>query len=263
MVASKIIEHLVNIAKGECCITEASILKIENKEDQTIELGLLTLFEEIEFNKKKLEKSNQEKDLLLKEIHHRVKNNLQIISSLLTLPRFYSDNEESTAILRDCRSRVITMSIIHEKLYRSKNFSNVDYEDYLIELISQLKISHSFAPEDLHFKISVPPIKLDLDTAVPLSLLINEIFTNSIKYGLNDHNKSEIYLQIREIRPHYYKMKIGDNGLGYANEIFDNGQSTLGIQLIRDLTDQLNGKIEMINDPAREGAHYLIEFEEV
>lgn len=263
MDANKIIQHLVDISKGNCSITEDSILKLKNTEEQMIELGLLTLFEEVEFNKKRLEDSNREKDILLKEIHHRVKNNLQIISSLLRLQNLYMDDNKTKSLLRDCRARVNTMSVIHEMLYKSKDFGNVDYKDYLEELVLQLKNAHSYQAKDLHFELDIPPLKVSLDIAIPLGLLINEILTNSLKYGYIEEGKGEIYLRIKEVEPNGYEMKVGDNGPGYSDKIFEADQNTLGIQLIRDLPSQLNGTIEKVIDSNMIGTHYLIHFKDI
>jgi two-component sensor histidine kinase len=268
MDADKIIQHLLNISKGECEITEESILKRESEEDQMIELGLLTLFEEVEYNKRKLTKANKEKEVLLQEIHHRVKNNLQIISSLLSLQSDVVDNDEAVAILRDSRSRVNTMAVIHEKLYRSSDLGSVDYKDYVEELVEQLKIAHSTPPTSTtsltaneqrpKIEFSIPSIMLTLNTAIPLGLLLNEILTNSFKYGRDDEGKLEIYINIEEIEPLSFVIEIGDFGLGFAEEIFETGQNTLGVQLIRDLTSQLDGTIEKV---ARPGTNYRIKFE--
>ena len=228
-----------------------------------IELGLLTLFEDVEFNKKRLEKSNTEKDILLKEIHHRVKNNLQIISSLLRLQNLYMDDEKAKTLLRDCRARVNTMAVIHEMLYKSKDLGNVDYRDYLEELIVQLKNAHSYKTKDLHFDLDIPSLKVSLDIAIPLGLLINEILTNSLKYGCNKDGIGEIYLRINEVEPNEYEMKVGDNGPGYSDEIFETEENTLGVQLIRDLPNQLNGTIAKVIYPEMSGTHYLIHFKDL
>ena len=263
MEPNKIIEHLVDIAKGECTITEESLLKLDNPEDQMIELGLLTLFEEIEFNKRKLEKSNKEKETLLMEIHHRVKNNLQIVGSLLTLPKFYVDDKESIRLLQDCRSRVNTMSIIHEKLYQSKDLSSINYEEYLRDLVKQIKTAHSVSNQSINFRLDVAAIHMTMNTAIPLGLLINEIFTNAIKYGLQDQVTNEIYLELKEPKAGFYNLKIGDLGKGYSDDIFNKAENTLGIQLIKDLTHQLNGTIEKITALDNVGTHYQILFEKI
>jgi len=261
MDGSKIIQHLVDISMGVCSITDESILKLDNKEDQMIELGLLTLFEEIEYNKKRLEDSVKEKEVHLKEIHHRVKNNLQIISSLLNLQKGFVHDEKAKSVLRDCRSRVRTMSLIHEKLLRSKGPGNVNYKDYLEELVEEMKSAHSYSPKDLNVRLDIEPFKLGLDTAIPLGLLINEILTNSMKYGLNKDENNEIYLQVKEVELNSFEMKIGDNGSGYSDDIFNTEKNTLGVQLIRDLTAQIDGTIEKLSDPAMKGTHYQIRFE--
>lgn len=259
---SKIIQHLVDISQGVCSITEESVLKLKNKEDQMIELGLLTLFEEIEHNKGKLEDSIREKEILLQEIHHRVKNNLQIISSLIKLQQFSLDDGKTKSLLRDCRSRINTMSIIHEKVLTSNNLGNVNYKEYVEDLVMELKRTYSHSPEGLDIRLDIDPLTLCMDTAIPLGLVINEIFTNSMKYGLKENGKSDIYLQLKEHEPNSFEMKIGDNGSGYSNKIFKSDKNTLGVQLIRGLVSQIDGTIEKLKVSTKKGTHYQIYFEE-
>jgi two-component sensor histidine kinase len=265
MDGSKIIQHLVDISKGACSITEESILKLDNREDQMIEFGLLTLFEEVGYNKKRLENSVKDKEVLLKEIHHRVKNNLQIISSLLNLQTESIYDEKAKLQLQDCRSRVRTMSLLHEKLLRTKNPSGVNYKDYLEELVEEMKSANSHTPKDLNVRLDIDSFNLALDTAIPLGLIINEIFTNSLKHGLNKHGlnkheKNEIYVQVKKVGPQSFEMKIGDNGAGYSDDIFNTEKNTLGVQLIRDLTAQIDGTIKKVSKLKMKGTHYQIRF---
>ena len=262
MKANDIIQHLVDISIGQCKITEQDILEMSDREGQMIAMGLLTLFEEVEYRKKKLEDSNKEKEVLLKEIHHRVKNNLQIISSLLKLQGFFINDYQARSVLNDCQSRVNTMAIIHEKLYRSKDLGKVDYRDYLEELVCQLKSTHPEALQYLEVELNVPSMELDIDVAIPLGLLINEILTNSIKYSLEENSMNRIYLHIIEVDDNKLKLNIGDNGPGYPNELFNSKSNTLGVQLIHDLTLQLNGEIKKKNNPQK-GTHYEILFEDL
>ena len=256
MDAERIIQHLANLAKGVCTITEESILKLENEEDQMIELGILTLFEEIQHAKHKLEKSNREKEILLQEIHHRVKNNLQIITSLLMLQGEYCNDEFTRSLLRQSQSRLRTMSMIHEKLYQSTDLANIDYKNYLEELVNYLK--KAYADQEVHIEFEVPSFRLNLDQAIPLGLLLNEILTNAFKYGRDETGKTHIYLRIDEKESGSFIIETGDYGPGFPDKVFDSGTNSLGIQLIRDLVTQLNGKIDKL--PVDQGTHYHIRF---
>ena len=260
MDGGKIIQHLVDISMGVCSITDESILELDNQEDQMIELGLLTLFEEIEYNKKMLEDSVKEKEILLKEIHHRVKNNLQIISSLLNLQKVFVDDEKTKSLLLDCRSRIRTMSVIHEKLLISEDHGNVNFKDYLEELVEEMKNTRNSLSTNLNVNLSIEPFILGLDTAIPLGLIINEIFTNSMKYGLDKDKKNEIYLQVKEVEMNHFIVEIGDNGAGYSDDIFNIEKDTLGIQLIKSLISQIDGTIKKISGPEIIGTHYQIRF---
>lgn len=260
MDASKIIEYLVEISLGSCSITEEMILKKENSDDQMIELGLLTLSEEVAYNKQKLEASNREKETLLKEIHHRVKNNLQIITSILLLQECSTNDPNTEAVLKDCRLRISSMSTIHEQLYQSDDFGNTSYDTYLNKLVEQLKKAHSVTSNRLEICIDVPKFSLPIDMAVPLGLLINEILTNSLKYGLNHNESGKIYLRIVKESLENYDLFIGDSGPGYPDEVFQFGSNSLGVQLIRDLSTQLNGSIKKIAGPNGQGTHYHLRF---
>lgn len=260
MDANEIIQHLVDISTGKCTITEESILNLKNAEDQSIALGLLTLFDEVEFKKKKLEDANREKEILLQEIHHRVKNNLQIVSSIFNLEQSNIKDDQAKKMLSNCRSRVDTMALIHGKLYSTRYFGSVDYNSYLTELIEHLKFIHSKHLGDLQVTLDIPPLKLNLDVAIPLGLLINEILTNSMKYGVNPKGKSVIYLKMTLLKPNEIELLLGDNGPGFSEQNFDKNNDTLGMQLIHDLTDQLNGKIVKIDSEKGKGVHYRIHF---
>ncbi|MFT5778723.1 MAG: two-component sensor histidine kinase [Crocinitomicaceae bacterium] len=260
MEANIIIQHLVDISNGVSTINEKYILELEDDEDQSIALGLLTLHEEISYKREKLEISNQEKDTLLKEIHHRVKNNLQVVSSLLNLQSAYLDCEKSSSILQDSRMRVNTMARIHELLYNSKNLGVVNYKDYLQELVEHFKNVNSLANEKINIVLDVPSINLVLDKAIPLGLLINEILMNSVKYGLKG-SEDEIYLAMKVVGSTKLEIKIGDNGPGYPDDVFLSNGKSLGVQLIRDLTMQLDGEIEKGNKDQSSGTHYVIQIE--
>lgn len=261
MDTNKILEHIVDITKGKCSIVEESILKLDKEEDRMIQIGLLTLFEEIEYNKKRLEESVAEKEILLKEVHHRVNNNLQLIISLLNLQKDFIKDEKAKSLLLDSRSRVRAMSLIHQKLFVAKNLGRVNYKDYLEELVNETKNAYSKTQEDLNIHLDIDPFNLDLDTGIPLGLIINEILTNSMKYGLNSNEKIEIYLEAKEVKPNRFEVKMGDNGPGYSDDIFNYGEETLGIQLIKDLTAQIDGTTEKLGHPAKKGTHYRIHFE--
>jgi PAS domain S-box-containing protein len=193
----------------------------------------------------KIKASLKEKEILLKEIHHRVKNNLQVISSLLNLQSYYINDEHSRSIFIESKNRVISMALIHEKLYRYNNLSKINFNEYLEDLAKNLIVSYKTKKHVINLNINnKSEVLLDIGTSIPLGLCVNELLTNSIKYAFPDERDGEIKIELfsEENKLH---LSISDNGIGMKKEIdFQNLQS-LGMQLIHTLIDQLNGKIEI------------------
>ncbi len=208
-----------------------------------------------------LQNANNEKELLLKEIHHRVNNNLQVITGLLILQSRTIESEEVKNLFKQSQFRINTMAMIHEMLYKSDNLMKVNYEGYLTDLTKYLLQSMKGGNHQIHLDVSAPNIKLNVDTAIPLGLLINEIFTNSLKYGPKDQDEGEIYIHLRRKKKQKYLLKIGDSGDGFDAKSTKNGKKSLGLKLINGLVDQLNGTME--KDESRKGTHYKVVFEEI
>lgn len=212
--------------------------------------------------------SNEEKDVLLKEIHHRVKNNLQVITSLLSLQSSYLKDDDEKRIFADSQYRINSMAIVHEMLYQSDNLSKLDYRNYLKELSEYLIRSIKGADNNVELVLDVPKINLGIDTAIPLGLLINEILTNSLKYGIKKDDAGMISIAIRKVETekngfleNSFVLEIGDNGAGYSDAINFRNSNSLGLRLINNLTRQLEGV--MRKDPSKKGTNYIIAFKEV
>lgn len=193
-----------------------------------------------------IKSSLKEKEILLKEIHHRVKNNLQIISSLLTLQEFYV-KEDPTAVnvLQESQNRVLSMAMIHEMLYQSKDLSHINFSDYLTSLLSNL--FHTYGVDNkINTVIKVDHIYLNVETSVPLGLIISELISNSLKYAfpeLKDKNEISVGLHYQNEE---FELIINDNGVGLPENIdFRNLESTLGLRLVKSLVNQLDGSIEL------------------
>ncbi|MBP2132252.1 PAS domain S-box-containing protein [Methanomicrobium sp. W14] len=203
--------------------------------------------------------SLSDKETLLKEIHHRVKNNLQIIASILKLKDMQSENNEVHEILLDCRSRVFSMAMIHEKLYRSENIDKINFMEYITTL--QAHLADEYGANERSISIICrcdENINLDIDTAIPCGLIINEILTNSLKYAF-DKNGGSIITEFQKYEYGSYLLKIKDNGRGFPNSYDYRNSESLGMQLIFNLTKQLEGKIEVKNIS---GVEYSIEIPE-
>lgn len=196
----------------------------------------------------------QEKELLLKEVHHRVKNNLQVISSIFSLQSQYIDNSTVLAILSDSQNRINSIALIHEKLYHSDNLAKINFADYVQTLVYHLLVSHNIHVNtiDLNLKIA-NNITLDLDRAIVCGLLLNELVSNSLKHAFGEANIN-VQASSREINIKFYltlegnyRLVVKDNGKGFPDELNLNVISSLGLRLVQALTRQLRGQLEMYN----------------
>lgn len=208
-----------------------------------------------------LQNSNKEKELLLKEIHHRVKNNLQIVISLLNLQMSSIDDEKIKSIFELSLHRINSMALVHELLYQSKDFSQINYGRYLETLIYPLIESMNPTESPIDLTIDVQDISLNINTSIPLGLLINEIITNSLKHAFDPSQKAEIYLRLHCDGHPNFRLSVGDNGTGYDPEFDLEKASSLGLQLIYSLSEQLSGTVE--RNTSMPGTHYCISFEEL
>lgn len=201
--------------------------------------------------------SKEEKETLIKEIHHRVKNNLQIITSLLRLQAATIDDEKSISYFVDCERRVAAMALVHEKLYQSNNFSAINLSEYIDELVRNLIAS--YASSYLVIKnTNIEVEELDLDTIIPVSLIINESITNSFKHGYSPEVENfTITCFITYKNKNEINLLIGDNGVGFPNNFSLVNDTSLGVELIDSLISQIDGSIEIIN---KNGAYYNINF---
>lgn len=206
----------------------------------------------------KIKASLEEKSLLLQEIHHRVKNNMQIISSLLSLQSNYVQDSEVHDILKESQNRVRSMAMIHEKLYQSKDFSRVDFGEYIQNLNSSLFHSYVIDPERIKIRTDVKDILLGIDTAIPCGLLINEFVTNSIKHAFPNGMKGEINVKFASIDGKII-LTVSDNGIGFVNDIDFQNTKTLGMQLINTLVGQIDGTLEISSS---NGTKFRITFKE-
>ncbi len=192
--------------------------------------------------------SLREKNILLKEVHHRVKNNIQIISSLLNLQAKYIRDQEAKEIIQESRNRIESIALVHEKLFRSKDLEKIDMYSYIKEFTSYLFTSYSKNRGQVNLKINVGAVELGIDTAIPLSLIINELVTNSLKHAFPDSRQGEIGIELAKTGINKLILIFTDNGVGFPVKVnFPHSQS-LGLQLIQSLVEQLRGEISLITN---------------
>jgi PAS domain S-box-containing protein len=189
-------------------------------------------------------KSLKEKEILLKEIHHRVKNNLQVISSILNLQTAYLKDKHTINILKECQNRIKTMAFIHESLYQNKDFSQINFSEYIVTLVKNLFYSFEANQQKIRANFDVEPILLNLDTSIPCGLIVNELVSNALKYAFTETKEGAIFVELKKENGKI-KMLIADNGKGIPDEINYKNTETLGLQLVNTLTEQINGTISM------------------
>jgi len=206
-----------------------------------------------------LNESLKEKETLLQEVHHRVKNNLQIISSILNLQASYLKDEKSLKILTESQNRIKSMSFIHESLYINNNFRYIDFKDYIKSLTSNLIQSYSLRPDKVKFISQVSDVQLSLDQAIPCGLILNELISNSLKYAFPGDIRGEIALNISE-KGNNVRLELSDNGIGIPKDFDVEKSESLGLQLVFILVEQLDGNIEIGSD---KGSNFLINFDKI
>lgn len=212
---------------------------------------------EKKYTEKKIIESLKEKEVLLKEIHHRVKNNLQVISSILNLQSSFVNDEKTLDILEESRNRIRSMAIIHENLYQTSNFSSINFSNYLLSLTTSLITSYRIHSGVVELKTQLDSVELALDQAIPCGLLVNELITNALKYAFPGNRSGIIFLGLTE-KETSIELVISDDGIGMPKEFSILNSDTLGLQLVNTLVEQLDGEIKVENSG---GIKYLITFD--
>ncbi|AUB57493.1 MULTISPECIES: histidine kinase dimerization/phosphoacceptor domain -containing protein [Methanobacterium] len=207
---------------------------------------------------KKLKKSLKEKEILLKEIHHRVKNNLMIISSLLNLQSHYIKDKEALDVFRESQNRAKSMALIHERLYQSTDLKNIDFGDYIRSLTTDLYHSMVSDPGRVNLDLDLEDVKIDINTVVPLGLIVNELVTNSMKYAFPDDECGHIKVELHHEHENVV-LRVSDNGVGFPRDVDYKNTNSLGLQLVNNLIIQIDGELELDNN---QGTTFTIRFKE-
>jgi two-component sensor histidine kinase len=202
---------------------------------------------EIASQLEQLKASLAEKDTLLKEIHHRVKNNLQIISSLISLQANKISDPMQRRLFQDTRDRVKSMALVHEKLYQSKDLGRVEMAEYARQLMNDLFQINGAAASKIQLRLELEPVLVPVDVAIPCGLILNELTTNAISHAYDGRSSGEISVQLLTSSPETVQLTFADDGRGFSPQQDWRSADTLGLQLVRMLTDQLQGTINMIN----------------
>ncbi|MEW2921503.1 sensor histidine kinase [Muricauda sp. ANG21] len=224
--------------------------------------NLLRAHHKLYKSRNEIQERIEEKEILLKEVHHRVKNNLQTVSSLLSLQSRAIADEKISNIIKSSQNRVVSMAMVHEMLYKRDDYlSKVELQPYVKELCDYLVRSVKGNTNSVKVDLDIDDYKLSIDTVIPLGLIINETITNALKYGISEGQGGEIHVSLHKLPNNRYEMYLGDNGVGYSEDINPRTSNSLGLKLIYNLARQLRGTIT--RDYEKKGTYYRIEFEEV
>lgn len=222
--------------------------------------GFISMVLEAEDRKRaelEIKNSLKEKELLLKEIHHRVKNNLQVISSLLYLQSKKIKDPKTLDTFLESQNRIRTMVLVHEKLYQSKDFARINYADYIKSLVNSVVQTFRAESSGIQLNVNVQEVFFDIDTAIHCGLIINELVSNSLKHAFPKTKAGIINVDLFTDNPGEYTLTVSDNGKGFPEEVKVGETDSLGLRLVTNLVEQLEGTIEILND---EGTTFRIKF---
>jgi len=204
--------------------------------------------------------SLKEKEVLLREVHHRVKNNLQIVSSLLSLQACGGKAADGQNILTDAQNRIRSLALIHERLYASGDMSEVNMADYLGKLAAQLSSTYVRPPAKVVVSTDIENVRMNIDTAIPCGLLVNELVANSLKHAFPEDRSGQVTVRLRMLGGEGYELSVEDNGIGFPEGLDFAKTETLGCQLINNLAAQLDGTVELLRQG---GTKFTIRFKEI
>jgi PAS domain S-box-containing protein len=217
--------------------------KIYNQTGELIRIDGISLdLTEINLCQEKVNKIIQEKDILIKELHHRVKNNMQVISSMLNLQSNLIHDTKLKSIFSDSQQRIKSMASVHDLLYQASDYSTINFKCYLENLITDVINSFKAPEQEIRLILKTDDIQFSLNKAIPLGLLINELVTNSIKHGFKNRNKCKIFIQLNCKQKTNFELIYKDDGIGFQKET-KISDDNLGMMLLENLTDQLDGQL--------------------
>ncbi len=197
----------------------------------------------------------REKEILLKEIHHRVKNNMQVISSLLSLQGSTIDDPDTKSMLFESMNRIRSMALVHERLYKENNLASIDFRDYLNSMASEL--SRSYPRHDITVRVDAESMQVGVDLAIPCGLIANELISNSFKHAFPNGREGSVLVSLRSLPGSRAELRVRDDGIGFAMQTDDHNGETLGLTIINALVDQISGRL---STERRHGTSVAVEF---
>jgi len=202
----------------------------------------------------------QEKDVLLKEVHHRVKNNMQVISSLLNLQSRQIKDPDVLEMFKESQRRIRSMALIHERLYQSSDLSRIEFSQYLRNLTTHLFHSYQVDVSRVQLKIEADEVHLNINTAIPCGLIVNELVSNALKHGFPEGRSGELDIDLRRVAGDGYILRVKDDGVGFPEGLDFRKTETLGMQIISTLVEQIDGRLELSR---KKGTAFQLEFNEL
>ncbi len=207
--------------------------------------------QKIDAQKDVIEKSLEEKKILLREIHHRVKNNLQVISSLLNLQSRYVEDGKAQVALKEGQNRVKSMALIHQRLYQEDNLTGIQVKDYLSRLTRNLFASYNISAERVKLDLSIDDLNVDVDTLIPIGLILNELISNALKYAFPEDRVGTISVGFH-LEGDLLRLQVSDDGIGLDSTRKHRLESSFGFQMISALSSQLDADLKIAS---KDGTH--------
>lgn len=246
----------LRIVYDETLSSNLALLNILLGYTSTILLVLLLVIDYIK-QEEVIRRVLKEKEILLAEVFHRVKNNMNIVTSLLSLKKNTSEQKEVKEALEECRSRVYSMALVHQNIFNENNLIGLNFKDYIKNLTDEIAKSLGDS-KTFDIILDTEEIELNLSTAIPCGLILNELITNSFKYALSDENRLQINISLKQLKNGMIELIVRDNGPGIPQSTLD-ANSTLGIELVKSLSEQINGKYKFEN---KNGLQFTLDFKQ-
>lgn len=194
-----------------------------------------------------LQKALDEKEVLMKEIHHRVKNNMAVVSGLLELQGYKIKDKEAKSAIENSKLRIQMMSSIHEKLYQNKTLTDIDFKGFAEDLIHRISGSLQGSDQKIHLHLDIRSGSLNVNTAIPCGLILNELISNCYEHAFKGMKEGNIWVSFRPYENNRYRMEVKDDGVGIPEDVLVKKRTSLGVTLIHSLTSQIKGDIEILN----------------
>jgi len=257
-----VLEYRIRTASGQTKWIGERGAGVFSKDSQLLALeGFITDITEYKQSEEKITASLKEKEILLREVHHRVKNNLQVVSSLISLQAYRIQNTADPTILsafRESVTRIKSMALVHERLYQSKDFAHVNFQDYVRQLAKDLFENYEVLPDTIALAVRTADVQVDINQAVPLGLIINELLSNALKHAFPKGRCGQIDITLQPHQGRVQELTVCDNGRGLPEDINVDKAETLGLTIVSALVDQLDG--EMVVERSR-GTCFQVRFE--